>query len=94
MTDDRDFSNYPRSVTEIRAEETKKSSAWSPRDVLIDTLRLIDSGEIRPDALVVVHTTFEGGGRGPTYTEWAVSSPNVPVTLGMLVYAQHKVASK
>jgi hypothetical protein len=51
MTDD--FSNHPKSIGEIRSDKLGDGSLWSPRDALIDMLRSIDSGEFKPDALVI-----------------------------------------
>jgi len=48
-----DFSNHPRSITEIRAEINNSAGMWTPRDVLIAVLRDLDSGAIKPDVLIV-----------------------------------------
>lgn len=39
------FADHPRSVTEIRSDRTMNASHWTPRDVLIDMLRMMDSHE-------------------------------------------------
>ncbi len=48
-----DFKNAPRSVAEIRSEKTHDSSIWTPRDVLINLLREIDSGKTKPVRLII-----------------------------------------
>lgn len=48
------FAAWPKSVTEIAAEKANDAAVWTPRDVLIDTLRAIDAGEIEPEQLAVV----------------------------------------
>jgi len=47
------FTNWPKSIGEIRAEKEGDGSVWAPRDALIAMLRKIDSGEISPKSLVV-----------------------------------------
>jgi len=93
MSDDypKDFTNYPKSLTERKSDKEHNAAVWTPRDVLIDTLRALDSGEIEADALVVVHNKDNGG--GTTLTKWAASSPNVITTLGMLEYAKQRIFS-
>lgn len=80
-----DFKNHPVSLTEVRAHRTRRASDWTPRDVLIDLLRQIDSGEANPEALVVCHSEFDD--EGLSTTSYSVSSPNMLVTLGMMARA-------
>lgn len=87
-----DFSNYPKSITEKRSEQERNAALWTPRDVLIDTLRALDAGEIEADALIVVHTKDKGN--GVSLTKWASAGPNVIITLGMLTYAMHRITSQ
>lgn len=56
------YSDAPQSITEIRATREHSGRLWTPRDVLIATLRDIDSGEINPTDLAVcyVETDKEG----------------------------------
>lgn len=49
-----DFSDYPRSVKEVRAERADDATAWTPRDALIKLLREIDEG-LSVDALVICY---------------------------------------
>lgn len=71
-----DFSDHPVSITSKRATNENDGSLQTPRDVLINKLRDIDSGKINPYALVVlfgekneegVSTGFEAGG-GDSHT--------------------------
>jgi hypothetical protein len=50
-----DFADRPVSVGEARSDRTGDGAQWTPRDVLVKTLRMIDSGEISPDVLVVAY---------------------------------------
>ena len=84
MTDN--FSNYPRSIGELKSERSDKASDWTPRDVLIDVLRDIDNGKLDLDALVVVMRQRAASGVG-----FRVSSPNGLTTLGMLTSAIYKL---
>lgn len=57
MTDKTDFSNYPPSITEIKASRSGSGHDWTPTDVLINALREIQNGKINPDCLVVIFST-------------------------------------
>jgi hypothetical protein len=46
------FANYPKSVMELRSEKSDAAADWTPRDVLIDVLRSIDQGKVKPEALI------------------------------------------
>lgn len=50
-----DFSNHPKSISELKAQKTENGREWGPRDVLIDVLRDIDSGKIAPTAMIVCY---------------------------------------
>lgn len=84
-----DFSKYPETLGEIRSDRTSNASDWSPRDALISVLRLIDSGKESPDALVVAYR--ERLGPGETKTHFAVASPDVHTTLGLLESVKHEL---
>ena len=43
------------------ADEARDASKWTPRDVLVDALRRLDSGELSPNALAIVYLVEEGG---------------------------------
>lgn len=53
MNDDKDFSNQPKSITEIKANKNSDGTLWIPRDALIHLLRLIDSGEEKIDMIII-----------------------------------------
>lgn len=86
-----DFKNYPKSITEIKSDKSNKASDWTPRDALIDVLRMIDSGELVATSLIVCYRedSEEGGIAKPGFR---VSSPNPLLTLGMLSYVTHRIA--
>jgi hypothetical protein len=73
-----DYSNYPKSVSELKSDRTENASDWTPRDVLLCALRAIDSGEIKPTVLAV---SYRQEHRAP---EMIISSPDPLVTIGML----------
>lgn len=62
MTDEEDFSKYPPSINEIKADRSESSQDWTPRDALIRCLRDLDSGKISPDALIILHHKVEEDG--------------------------------
>jgi len=47
-----DYKDHPPTIGELRSDKTQSCSDWTPRDVLIQVLREIDSGK-NIDALVV-----------------------------------------
>lgn len=48
------FAGHPQSIAELRSDKSRRADDWTPRDVLIDTLRDLDEGKISPDVLVVM----------------------------------------
>lgn len=80
------YANHPLSVGDIRSERSNDAKDWSPRDVLIDTLRRIDRGEVAPAALVVVMKHESDGGRMSS-TETVTSSPSEDVKTALLARA-------
>ena len=82
MTDD--FSNYPESLNEVRANADESAEEWTPRDVLVSILRDIDSG-MAVDKLIVVYTRPEEE-HEPVY--YRVSAKALSSCLGMLETAK------
>lgn len=79
MTDS--FANHPQSIAEIKSDKSRNAADWTPRDALISVLRKLDAGEIAPSAIVIVSGDATAGSAS---IEWASSSPNMLVTLGLL----------
>lgn len=48
-----DFSNEPKTITEIKAERDQNGTIATPRDALIGMLREIDSGNIKVDTVYI-----------------------------------------
>ena len=86
-----DFSDHPISLNAIRAEKLQDGKAWTPRDVLIDTLRRVDGGEVEPDSLVVI---FRDRKAGINRTKWAQCGPDVHTLLGVIDMATHLMKEK
>lgn len=76
-----DFSGYPQSVNEIKADREADGKIWSPRDALISVLRYIDDGKVSPVAVVVsyLHKTDD-----EERVFYAISSPSKVTGLGLL----------
>jgi hypothetical protein len=85
-----DFSDYPKSVAEIRADQSEHAHDWTPRDVLIELLRAIDKKEIKPTALVVCYQQHPTK-PGRTRVGYRVSAPDTVVTLGLLARISHEI---
>ncbi len=83
------FANFPQSVGDVRSERTMRAKDWTPREALIDVLRLIDSGEFAPDTLIVA---MSGPGlSGGVRVRFRVSSPSPVSTLGTLEMVKREV---
>lgn len=87
MSDD-DFSNYPRSVAEVRSDKTMRADQWSVRDALIAALRDLDSGKISPDAVIVAWGKV---GDGDITINWYLASPNPFMSLGLMDRVKHRL---
>jgi hypothetical protein len=86
MNDNDNFKDAPVSVTEHRSLKEQDGSIWTPRDVLIHALRMLDNGEFDADNLVVIwrerKTTEHGHAMGCLKS---LSDPDI--TAGLLMRA-------
>lgn len=82
-----DFSNHPMSIGEVKAERMNSSGEWTARDVLIATLRDIDSGELKLGACCVVYAVLDEKGNH-VRTGYRASYQGLPTMLGLLNRAQ------
>lgn len=85
-SDDHDYSNEPVSITELRANRGSSPKKWTPRDVLINILRDIDSGAEAYDTLITFARLKDGDGFHRKGERYWISSPDYHITLG-LVYS-------
>lgn len=77
-----DYSQFPKSIGELRADKSDKAQDITPRDTLIQCLRLIDSGEWKPKILVVLTCDYPEDGR--VVPHYRISSPDPLLTIGLL----------
>ena len=49
------FKDYPKSVSEMKAEKEENCELWTPRDCLISLLRKIDNNEIKITDIVICY---------------------------------------
>lgn len=80
--DNENFADAPKTIGELRSDRSRRAKDWTPRDVLIELLRRIDSGEVAPEALFVAFRTRDQAQDG--YTSYSVSSPDYVTTLGLV----------
>ncbi len=80
MTDD--FSNYPKSLSELKSDKTALAADNTPRDLLIKVLRDIDAGNINPSDLVIAFSDLDAD--GAREFAWLAAGPDLAVHLGML----------
>jgi len=82
-----DFSNYPTSLQETKADKADDATLWSPRDLLISMLRDLDKGIIKPvDILICWSEKFEGEGESPLLrsTRYRQSVTGTYIGMGLL----------
>jgi len=89
MTDD--FANHPVSITEAKADREHDCTLWTPRDALISLLRDIDSGAVKPDALVCVYR-FEDDD-GAMCSRFVNATPDCHTALRLLTRGQFLIMS-
>lgn len=81
MTDIPDnFADHPLSIGDIRSEKTQSAADWSPRDALIDCLREIDAGRMKPDALIICYRGDDADG---PYFGKRVACKDLGIALGL-----------
>ena len=86
------FADHPLTIGEIRAEREKSGAAWSPRDVLIELLRMIDRGDVAPDVLFVAYSQeMEPGARR---TSFSCAGKDPSLTLGCIERAKFEYLSR
>lgn len=83
------FANHPKSVTEIRSDKSNAAKDWTPRDALVALLRDIDGG-LKVEALVVAYALPADQ---PKSIGFAVASPDILITRGLLATAMLKTES-
>lgn len=87
-----DFKDYPKSITEIKADKTEDGSTWTPRDAVIAFLRRMDAGEFPGmDVLVIMGTWHPKDSPHTTHTHYSVASPTLQDTLGCIELGRHKM---
>lgn len=84
-----DFADYPTSVSEAKGCQSFNATDWVPRDALINMLRDIDDGTIKPiAAIAIICDEDENGVIG---TRFSNAGPNLITTLGMLSQITYKL---
>ena len=81
LAPDVDFTMSPESIGVQRARRARSARAWSPRDALVDLLRDIDAGTIKPKAMVVSMSAEDG--EGDTVHVYRNASPDIYSALGL-----------
>jgi hypothetical protein len=85
-----DFSKYPQSISAIKAKKTEYAGDWTPRDALIEALRQIDSGEIKPDVVVICYRE-PNEEKKTVHTNWFNTSGDHQLALGLLFHVMHRI---
>lgn len=91
------FADHPKSVAEVRAIKAESAALWTPRDVLIHVLRMIDDETISPDHLIVCYRkplTQNPDGSWVTDTFYSLSGKDPHVTLGILERVKFEITGR
>lgn len=83
------FAGYPVSTREAKAEKTRNSKHWTPRDVLLSLLRDLDSGAEHADDLVVAFRRVHED--GSTLTRFRVAARDHHVAMGLFAVGAHMI---
>lgn len=86
-----DFSEHPKTIGEVRAGKTENAKDWSPRDVLVRMLRQIDSGQIKPEQLMVLYVLPEDGESCIRPIGYQMSTPDPTYMIGVLERAKQGI---
>jgi len=84
-----DFSEYPVSLTETRAEQAGDGRLWTPRDALVSVLRDIDSGALKVGSLVVAFNTVDDEGKHKAF-KYAASYRQEPEAMGIIHHVAYR----
>jgi|GEM_PF-6812066 len=84
------FKDHPQSIGERRSEDAGNGALWTPREAMIHVLRLIDSGEIKPEALVVCWSESDDK-PGVKTTKFRASAPDPVTSVGLLTMIAQKM---
>ena len=76
-----DFSNHPPTIGELQRQRTDSCDAGTPRDILIEMLRDIDSGIANPTAMVICYREDIGVEQ---YSRFLSACPDGLVAQGLL----------
>ena len=82
MTEDQDFSKYPKSIAELKSDKTQRGGDWTVRDALISALRDLDSGEFSPQFCILIFGLTDDS--NATYTTYYNCTPNRYVLHGLI----------
>ena len=83
-TEEENFKNYPKALSEKIAEKSNDASKWSPREALISVLRRIDSGTLDIDNIIIL---YEEGEK----FEYTNSVKNLNDAISMCEFAKHRL---
>ncbi len=86
------YADHPVSIAEARAEAAADASKWTPRDVLINTLRRLDRGEIDPAELIICWAEFTEAGAVRPKT--AIAGSNALTVVGLLELCKDQILSE
>lgn len=75
-------SDEPISFSTAKAQRSGNAADWTPRDVLVDTLKRLDAGDINPAGLII--SFYEEHDEGLTDVKFSASVPNVIMATGCL----------
>lgn len=78
---DESFAEYPISISTHKATMHRDAGLWTPRDALVDMLRRIDRGELKPRAIIIAVDFEDSEGDGAM--TFNISSPDFLTSVGL-----------
>ena len=90
-----DFSDAPTTIGEARAAKSGRPDHWTPREVLVRLLRMIDEGKENPSQLVIIYVPDDAETPERESNGIAVinSSKGIRDLLGMISLAEGLIRS-
>jgi len=94
MTDyPENFADYPQSLNDIKSNRSRNCADWTPRDALIDVLRIIDSlGENTVcENLVIVYRLKHEDGHS---TKFSQAGSDGATNIGIMEVAKNRMLNQ
>ena len=84
------FSDHPKTLSEIRSDKSESALDWEPRDLLISLLRDIDSGKLNiKECILCYRGDYINNGKPEPYISWSMAKIKMAEAVGLLEIIKH-----